>query len=294
MRASRDWVKRNLGFDPIATPAPAASFAHKVAATPRARARGLPARNHRLRLRRTRGRGFFRVQHRHWALALHRYPVAEKPRPEERQHGPQGRRRRVAQGRRAHRDLDRGRGSRAEPRSDAGQGLPQRLRPVQAQLREDFQEDAQGCPALQAGRLGAYWTMSIGGKKVVIFKSDSHLSQDMKRAPTPGQTLPNEDVWRQIIAEVNPKLVITTGTAGGIGTQCEVGDVVVSPIVRFDCHEVAQEGAVRTAAVYLRRGEDEVLRQCQEAVQGQRRAAARRTTTVRQRSCAPRRTPGPY
>ena len=36
MRASRDWVKRNLGFDPIATPAPAESFAHKVAATPRA------------------------------------------------------------------------------------------------------------------------------------------------------------------------------------------------------------------------------------------------------------------
>ena len=93
----------------------------------------------------------------------------------------------------------------------------------------------KGCPALQAGRLGAYWTASIAGKKVVIFKSDSHLSQDVKRAPTPGQTLPNEDVWRQIIAEVNPTLVITTGTAGGIGTQCEVGDVVVSRIVRFDC-----------------------------------------------------------
>jgi nucleoside phosphorylase len=93
----------------------------------------------------------------------------------------------------------------------------------------------KGCPALQAGRLGAYWTTSIAGKKVVIFKSDSHLSQDVKRAPTPGQTLPNEDVWRQIIAEVNPTLVITTGTAGGIGTQCEVGDVVVSRIVRFDC-----------------------------------------------------------
>jgi nucleoside phosphorylase len=28
--------------------------------------------------------------------------------------------------------------------------------------------------------------------------------------------------------------VITTGTAGGIGKQFEVGDVVVSPIVRFD------------------------------------------------------------
>jgi nucleoside phosphorylase len=34
---------------------------------------------------------------------------------------------------------------------------------------------------------------------------------------------------------VQPKLVITTGTAGGIGKQFEVGDVVVSPIVRFDC-----------------------------------------------------------
>ena len=114
----------------------------------------------------------------------------------------------------------------------------------------------KGCPALQAGRLGAYWTMSIAGKKVVIFKSDSHLSQDVKRAPTPGQTLPNEDVWRQIIAEVNPTLVITTGTAGGIGTQCEVGDVVVSRIVRFDCQNwlkkepfataVYRDGAVKT------------------------------------------------
>src|SRR5262249_16670237 len=35
--------------------------------------------------------------------------------------------------------------------------------------------------------------------------------------------------------EVSPELVITTGTAGGIGKECEVGDVVVSRIVRFDC-----------------------------------------------------------
>jgi hypothetical protein len=60
------------------------------------------------------------------------------------------------------------------------------------------------------------------------------MSQDTKKAPTGNQTLPNEDVWRQIIDDVQPKLVITTGTGGGIGTKCEVGDVVVSPIVRFD------------------------------------------------------------
>jgi len=85
-----------------------------------------------------------------------------------------------------------------------------------------------GCPALQAKRLGAYWTTKIGGKSVVVFKSDSHMSQD-------GPQLPNIHVWRQIISEVRPKLVITTGTAGGIGKDFEVGDVVVSPIVRFDC-----------------------------------------------------------
>jgi phosphorylase superfamily protein len=85
-----------------------------------------------------------------------------------------------------------------------------------------------GCPAIQAKRLGAYWTTTIGDKSVVVFKSDSHMSQD-------GPQLPNIDVWRQIIQEVQPTLVITTGTAGGIGKQFEVGDVIVSPIVRFDC-----------------------------------------------------------
>jgi nucleoside phosphorylase len=85
-----------------------------------------------------------------------------------------------------------------------------------------------GCPALQAKRLGAYWTTKIADKSIVVFKSDSHMSQD-------GPQLPNIDVWTQIISEVQPKLVITTGTSGGIGKQFEVGDVVVSPIVRFDC-----------------------------------------------------------
>ena len=85
-----------------------------------------------------------------------------------------------------------------------------------------------GCPAIELKRLGTYWTTSIGKTSVLVFKSDSHMSQD-------GPQLPNIDVWKQIISEVQPKLVLTTGTAGGIGKQFEVGDVVVSPIVRFDC-----------------------------------------------------------
>ena len=90
------------------------------------------------------------------------------------------------------------------------------------------QKMRNGCPARELKRLGTYWTTTIGKKTVVIFKSDSHMSQD-------GPQLPNIDVWRQIITEVQPTLVITTGTAGGIGKQAEVGDVIVSPIVRFDC-----------------------------------------------------------
>jgi nucleoside phosphorylase len=85
-----------------------------------------------------------------------------------------------------------------------------------------------GCPAMELKRLGAYWTTTIGKRSVVVFKSDSHMSQD-------GPQLPNIDVWRQIIEETQPALVITTGTAGGIGKEFEVGDVIVSPIVRFDC-----------------------------------------------------------
>jgi nucleoside phosphorylase len=85
-----------------------------------------------------------------------------------------------------------------------------------------------GSPAANAGRLGAYWMTRIARRKVLCFKSESHLSQD-------GPKVPNFDVWKQIIAEVQPRLIITTGTGGGIGKEWEVGDVIVSPIVRFDC-----------------------------------------------------------
>lgn len=85
-----------------------------------------------------------------------------------------------------------------------------------------------GCPARNAKRLGTYWTSEIGAQRVTLFKSDSHMSQD-------GPKLPNATVWRQIIEDCKPRLVITTGTGGGIGTAGEVGDVLVSRFVTFDC-----------------------------------------------------------
>jgi nucleoside phosphorylase len=89
-------------------------------------------------------------------------------------------------------------------------------------------EMRKGCPALVAGRLGSYWRTTINGNSAVVFKSESHLSQD-------GPQAPNVQVWQQIIEDVEPKLVLTTGTGGGIGKQFEVGDVILSPVVHFDC-----------------------------------------------------------
>lgn len=86
----------------------------------------------------------------------------------------------------------------------------------------------KGAPALQAKALGAYQLTQIGSKQVLCFKSELHLSQD-------GPQLPIRDPWKQIITETGAGLVITTGTAGGIGADTALGDVIVSKTVRFDC-----------------------------------------------------------
>ena len=140
----------------------------------------------------------------------------------------------------------------------------------------------KGCPALQAKRLGAYWTTTIGKKSVVVFKSDSHMSQD-------GPQLPNIDVWRQIIREVQPKLVITTGTAGGIGKQFEVGDVVVSPIVRFDCTAKFKKKPFAQAHYSSVAAKSTKIRHGAKAVQGECRRNCRRTIRGSPRSCRWRR-----
>jgi hypothetical protein len=88
---------------------------------------------------------------------------------------------------------------------------------------------SKGAPSIQdSHRLGSYFPATIAGKRVLCFKSELHMDQD-------GPELPIAKLWAQMIAEVKPKLVITTGTAGGIGSVVELGDVVAAPSVRFDC-----------------------------------------------------------
>ena len=228
MRVDRKWVERNLGFDPISVPPPATTFAfepaHKKAASHQDLRREIidfdseaPA-----------GLQFLAFS---TATGLSRYTDVPWPKGLAPKTGP----------------TPSGSSDSPLPRADVllvtwtvdeGHALSRVLTPDK-DSRNDYlhythnfaaisKKMRNGCPAKQLKRLGAYWTTTIGKKSVVVFKSDSHMSQD-------GPQLPNIDVWRQIIQEVQPTLVITTGTAGGIGKQFEVGDVVVSPVVRFDC-----------------------------------------------------------
>jgi hypothetical protein len=237
MIVDRRWVKRNLGFDPIERPAPAETFAFKRAARPRSTPEDLQREIIDFDSQAPEGMAFLAFT---TATGLSRFTDIPWPKGLAPTTGPK----------------PGGSGKGPLPRADVlvvtwtvdeGHALSRVLTPGK-DSRNDYvsythnyatisKRMRKGAPALIAKRLGAYWTTTVGGKKVVVFKSDSHLSQDTRKLPGKNGTLPNEDVWKQIITEVRPKLVITTGTAGGIGRQCQVGDVVISPIVRFDCKQ---------------------------------------------------------
>jgi len=227
MTIDRKWVERNLGFDPIARPAPSSTFSFTRAAET-SQVENLQREIIDFDSEAPEGREFLAFT---TATGLSRY--TEVPWPKGLEPQTDSKVRTGAAG--------------SLPKADVlvvtwtvdeGHALSRVLTPGKdsrndyVSYKHNFKTISKrmraGCPALEAGRLGAYGTTAIGGKSVVVFKSDSHMSQD-------GPKLPNIDVWTQIIGETQPRLVITTGTAGGIGKQFEVGDVVVSPVVRFDC-----------------------------------------------------------
>jgi hypothetical protein len=227
MMIDRGWVKRNLGFDPIATPAPASTFSF-ARAERTSSVEDLQREIIDFDSEAPEGKEFLAFT---TATGLSRYtdvpwPKGLAPKTDKAPPAVSGGGLPTAdvlvvtwtvdEGHALSRVLTPGKDSRNDyrPYTHNFASISKKMRP--------------GCPALELKRLGTYWTTKIGVKSVLVFKSDSHMSQD-------GPQLPNIDVWSQIISEVRPKYVITTGTAGGIGKQFEVGDVVVSPIVRFDC-----------------------------------------------------------
>jgi nucleoside phosphorylase len=85
-------------------------------------------------------------------------------------------------------------------------------------------------PARFSKCLGLWALTEIDGKRAVLFKSDLHLATD-------AQSLPIRQLLAQLIKAVKPKLVITTGTAGGIGTGTQLGDVCVTNGAKFNCQQ---------------------------------------------------------
>jgi nucleoside phosphorylase len=99
-----------------------------------------------------------------------------------------------------------------------------------------------GAPASKNRRLGSWFATRIGGLRVLCFKSELHLNQDGKPLDEAGHpaegktgfaTLPVKDLFHQIMDEVEPSLVITTGTSGATYLDHDLGDVVVTRGAKF-------------------------------------------------------------
>jgi len=87
-------------------------------------------------------------------------------------------------------------------------------------------EGISGDEALEQGIFGYLSAMKIGSKTVVLYKTELHPKQN-------GPQLPFVPVLQQLISELSPQLVISTGTAGGIGAKIQCGDVAIMEEARF-------------------------------------------------------------
>ncbi len=87
-------------------------------------------------------------------------------------------------------------------------------------------EGIGGDAALKNGSFGYLNAMQIGGQNVAIYKTELH-------AKVNGNKLPVIPVIQQLVTELAPSLVLSTGTAGGMGSVLNCGDVVVTNSARF-------------------------------------------------------------
>jgi hypothetical protein len=97
-----------------------------------------------------------------------------------------------------------------------------------AKFKGMIQEGVSGDPALEAGAFGYLAALTVGNVNVTLYKTELHPKTD-------GPDIPFIAVIGQLISELNPKLVISTGTAGAIGSVLKCGDVVVTNSARLHC-----------------------------------------------------------
>lgn len=71
------------------------------------------------------------------------------------------------------------------------------------------------------GIFGSFCLISIAERTVLLFHSCLHLNTD-------GRMIPLVNLIEQIIEETEPDLILSVGTAGGVNTEDNLGDVLVS------------------------------------------------------------------
>lgn len=89
-------------------------------------------------------------------------------------------------------------------------------------------EGLRGDDGLEQGIFGYLSAIKIGSMNVVLYKTELHPKAN-------GNKLPFVPVIAQLVSELGPKLVISTGTAGAIGSHINCGDVAISSKARFRC-----------------------------------------------------------
>jgi nucleoside phosphorylase len=82
--------------------------------------------------------------------------------------------------------------------------------------------------------LGLYFPCTIGKARVLLVKSGLHMDHDSETV-TPGMVIPYSKMLTEMIQTVNPKVFITTGTGGGIGSDVKLGDVIIAGKTVFNC-----------------------------------------------------------
>src|SRR5436189_5037504 len=177
MLVDQAWVQRNLGFDPIARPAPASTFAFAKAAQPRPDLEDFQREIIDFDSEAPEGREFLAFT---TATGLSRFTDIPWPAGLAPKTG-------SAPGGTASSPLPKADVLVVTWTVDEGHALSRVLTPGK-DSRNDYlpythnytsiaNRMRAGCPARLAKRLGTYWLTAIAGKRVVIFKSDSHMSQ---------------------------------------------------------------------------------------------------------------------
>ena len=87
--------------------------------------------------------------------------------------------------------------------------------------------------------LGLYFPCSIGKARVLLIKSGLHLDYDLEAV---APVIPINKMLTEALQTVKPKMLITTGTGGGVGADVKLGDVIIAGQTLFDCnHQFAGE-----------------------------------------------------